>query len=181
MNGAPLHVSHRHLPAILLATALLVLAACQRSEDRLTEATIERATQRRVTAERDGNQVALRTADGGLTMRAGESLPLPADFPADVYLPGTYTVNSVMDLHGVSMVNLSAPGEVSSLFKAAREGMQAQGWTQTLAAQHSVDSAMLAFEKPAGGATRSATLSFNRNNGGDEVIVGVQLRQSEAQ
>ena len=123
----------------------------------------------------------MRTADGDASSRAGDSLPLPTDFPADVYLPGEYAVNSVMDLHGVSMVSLTAPGEVSPLFKAARAGMEARGWTQTLAAQHSVDSAMLAFEKPAGGAMRGATLSFNRLNGGDQVIVGVQLRQSRAQ
>ena len=181
MNGVPLHVSHSFLPSILVAALLLALAGCQRAENRLTEATIERAIQGRAAVERDGDAVASRTADGGLSTRAGESLPLPADFPGDVYLPADYAVNSVMDLHGVSMVSLSAPGDVSTLFKAARAGMQAQGWTQTLAAQHSVDAAMLAFEKPADGARRGATLSFNRHNGGDQVIVGVQLRQSRAQ
>ena len=180
MSGVPLHVSHSSLPSILVAALLLALAGCQRAENRLTEATIERAVQGRATVERDGGQGALRTADG-LSMRAGDSLPLPADFPGDVYLPADYAVNSVMDLHGVSMVSLSAPGEVSSLFEAARDGMRAQGWTQTLSAQHSVDAAMLAFEKPAEGARRSATLSFNRHNGGGEVIVGVQLRAPHAQ
>ena len=178
MNGVPLHVSHPHLPSILVAALLLALVVgCQRAENRLTEATIERAIQDRGTADRDGDQAVSR----GAAMRAGESLPLPADFPGDVYLPADYAVNSVMDLHGVSMVSLSAPGEVSSLFEAARDGMRAQGWTQTLSAQHSVDAAMLAFEKPADGARRGATLSFNRHNGGDQVIVGVQLRQSRAQ
>ncbi len=181
MNGVPLLVSPSHLSSILVSALWLVLAGCQRAEDRLTDATIERATQSRVAATREGSQIALRGSDGGTSMRAGESLPLPADFPTDVYLPADYAVNSVMDLHGVSMVNLSAPGDVSSLFKAAREGMRAQGWTQTLAAQHSLDAAMLAFEKPADGARRSATLSFNRHNGGGEVIVGVQLRQPHAQ
>jgi len=181
MNGVPLHVSHSYLPSILAAVALLALAGCQRDEDRLTQAAIERASHGRADVDRDGRQVALRAGDGGVAMRAGESLPLPADFPADVYLPDGYAVNSVMDLQGVSMVSLSAPGELSSLFKAAREGMQAQGWTQTLSAQHSVDAAMLAFEKPADGARRSATLSFNRNNGDDRVTVGVQLRQPHAQ
>ena len=176
MSGVPLHVSHSSLPPILVAALLLALAGCQRAENRLADATIERALQGRVA----GDAVASRTAEGGPSTRAGESLPLPADFPGDVYLPADYAVNSVMDLHGVSMVSLSAPGDVSTLFKAARAGMQAQGWTQTLAAQHSVDAAMLAFEKPADGERRGATLSFNRHNGGDQVIVGVQLRQSHA-
>ena len=180
MNGVPLLVSQLHLPSILVAALWLVLAGCQRAEDRLTDATIERATQGRVTAAREGSPVAMRSSDGGASVRAGESLPLPADFPSDVYLPADYAVNSVMDLHGVSMVNLSAPGSVASLFQSAREDMQAQGWTQTMAAQHSVDAAMLTFEKPADATRRSATLSFNRNNGGEQVLVGVQLRRSRA-
>ena len=179
MNGGASHVSHPSLPPILIAAALLALAGCQRSEDRLADAAIARAAQAGTAAERGGGQGAVRTADGGASSRAGDSLPLPTDFPADVYLPGEYAVNSVMDLHGVSMVSLTARGEVSPLFKAARAGMEARGWTQTLAAQHSVDSAMLAFEKPAEGARRSATLSFNRSNGGGEVVVGVQLRKSQ--
>jgi len=166
---------------LLAAAAWLALAGCQRAEDRLTKATIERVTQGRGAADRDGSQVAVRGADDGLSMRAGESLPLPADFPADVYLPEGYTVNSVMDLRGVSVVSLSAPGELSSLLEAARAGMRARGWTQTLSAQHSVDAAMLAFEKPDDGAQRSATLSFNRSSGDERVIVGMQLRQPHAQ
>ena len=180
MSGVPLHVSHSFLPSLLVAVALLALAGCQRADNRLADATIERALQGRAAAERDGDAVASRAAEGGPSTRAGESLPLPADFPGDVYLPADYAANSVMDLHGVSMVSLSAPGDVSTLFKAARDGMRAQGWTQTLAAQHSVDAAMLAFEKPAEGERRGATLSFNRHNGGDQVIVGVQLRQTHA-
>ena len=120
-----------------------------------------------------------RTA--GTVAEAGASLPLPSDFPQDVYLPERYAVNSVMDLPDVSVVNLSAPGEVSALFSAARARMQAQGWTQTLAAQHSTDAAMLAFEKPVDGARRGATLSFNRSNGGGQVVVGVQLRRPRLQ
>ena len=129
MNGVPLRVSHSFLPSILVAALLLTLAGCQRAENRLTEATIERAIQDRGTADRDGDQAASR----GATMRAGESLPLPVDFPGDVYLPADYAVNSVMDLHGVSMVSLSAPGEVSSLFEAARDGMRAQGYAPATA------------------------------------------------
>ena len=124
--------------------------------------------------------VAAGGPDGGAARAlSGDSLPLPAHFPADVYLPRDYRVNSVMDLQDVSVLSLSAPGKVASLFTDARGAMLAKGWTQTLAAQHSIDTAMLAFEKPAEGARRSATLSFNRSNGGGEVVVGVQLRKSQ--
>ncbi|TYT26226.1 hypothetical protein FZO89_08100 [Luteimonas viscosa] len=159
-----------------LCTAMLAVASllpgCQRAGNSIAETAIERATR--------GYGDAADTAPGHSGVRApagADSLALPGHFPEDVYLPDGYRVNSVMDLQDVSVLSLSAPGEVGPLFVAARDAMQAQGWTQTLAAQHSVDTAMLAFEKDGGDGARSATLSFNRNNGDERVIVGVQLRQ----
>jgi hypothetical protein len=108
---------------------------------------------------------------------AGSSLPLPDNFPKDVYLPARYTVDSAMDMGGTAMVAMTAPGRVTALFADARSTMRAQGWTQTMAAQHSVDNAVLVFEKD----QRNATLSFNRAQGddapGDGVLVSVQLRE----
>ena len=184
MSGRPMRVSQTDRPRRrvalawpLLAGLALALAGCQRTEDGLTKAAIEQATRAQAGLGYEARSAA--TGDGPLVAEAGASLPLPSDFPQDVYLPERYAVNSVMDLPDVSVVNLSAPGEVSALFSAARARMQAQGWTQTLAAQHSTDAAMLAFEKPVDGARRGATLSFNRSNGGGEVVVGVQLRKSQ--
>jgi hypothetical protein len=170
MNGAAKRVSQLSLCLALL----LALGACQKVGETAADVAIERATGTSV--ERDGDQVTLRSADGQVAIQTGDSVPLPEDFPADVYLPEGYQVNSVMDLQGVSMVSLTAPGQVSGLFAAARESMQSQGWTQSMSAQHSADTAMIAFEKGADQARRSATLSFNRNNGDDHVIVAVQLQ-----
>lgn len=165
----------KRMSQLSLALAVVLSAgACQKVGETAADAAIERATGARV--DRDGDQVTLRSADGQLAIRAGDSVALPEDFPRDIYLPADYRVNSVMDLQGVSMVSLSAPGQVSALFAAAREAMQAQGWTQSMSAQHSADTAMLAFEKGDEAQRRSATLSFNRNNGDEHVIVGVQLQ-----
>lgn len=161
--------------AIGLACVLLP-TGCQKAADRMTEDAIERASDGQVKIERDGDKVVLKTADGQVTMQGGDALPLPAAFPKDVYLPGDYAVNSVMDLEGVSMVSLRAPGKVPGLFADARESMVAQGWKETMAMQHSVESAMLAFEKE----QRAATLSFS-DDGDAGVAVGVQLRDGERQ
>lgn len=170
MTGVPTRLA-------CLAAALAVACAapgCQRAGDPFAEAAIERATRTQIEAARG----ALPAEQGGTgTEQAGRSLPLPTHFPGDIYLPRGYRVNSVMDLQDVSVLSLSAPGQVDALFADARASMQAQGWRQTLSAQHSVDAAMLAFEKDAGPGLRSTTLSFNRNHGDDRVIVGVQLRQ----
>lgn len=100
-----------------------------------------------------------------------EPLVLPADFPADVYLPGDYTVGSVLDVDGVRVVSVTADGRVPALFADARTAMAAQGWRQTLSMQHSGDDAMATFEKGA----RAAVLSFAAQPGGD-VVLSVQLR-----
>jgi len=170
MNGIAKRVSR-----LSLALGLVLAAgACQKVGQSAADVAIERATG--VQVDRDGDQVTLRSADGDVAIRTGESLALPEDFPGDVYLPAGYQVNSVMDLQGVSMVSLSAPGQVSALSVAAREAMLAQGWTQSMSAQHSADTALLAFEKGEDASRRSATLSFNRNNGDEHVIVGMQLQ-----
>lgn len=156
----------------LLACTTFCLAGCQRAGDAATEAAIERASGQAVDIDRDGDRVTIATAEGKLQMQTGESLPLPADFPKDIHLPGDYAVNSVMDMGGTRVLNLNARGQVAALFEEARAGMARQGWKQTMSMQHSADNAMLAFEKD----ERAAVLSFNRGEGSDGVAVGVQLR-----
>jgi len=177
MNGIPKPV------ACLCATVLALsplLGGCQRAGNPITEAAIQRATDQGGIAHDDGQRMP-GGGDGRTALQAGESLTLPEGFPEDVYLPRAYAVNSVMDLQDVSVLSLSAPGKVAALFSDARHAMRTQGWKQTLAAQHSVDTAMLAFEKDSDAGRRSATLSFNRNNGDERVIVGVQLRALHSQ
>ncbi|NLW95671.1 hypothetical protein [Luteimonas wenzhouensis] len=110
-----------------------------------------------------------------------DSLPLPPGFPDDVFLPAGYRVNSVMSLPQASVLSLSVPGDVDALLAAAEAAMREDGWTRTLSARHSADTAMLAFEKPGTAGTRNATLSFSRNVGDERVILGVQLRELRRQ
>lgn len=156
-----------------LACAALCLTACQRAADAATEAAIEHASDRKVEIDRDGDRVSVKTAQGELAMQVGESLPLPADFPKDVWLPQAYCVNSVMDMAGVQVVSVRTQGKVSALHADARAAMARSGWKQTMSMQHSADNAMLSFEKAEG----AAVLSFNRGEGGDGVLMSVQLRQ----
>ncbi len=107
--------------------------------------------------------------------RAAEALRLPADFPADVFVPDDYRVDSVMDAGAVQVISLRALGRVPGVFADARRAMRAQGWTQTLAMQNAGDSAMLSFEKD----SRAAVLSFNPGHGGRDVAMSVQLRRAQ--
>lgn len=86
-----------------------------------------------------------------------------------------------MSLPQASVLSLSVPGDVDALLAAAEAAMREDGWTRTLSARHSADTAMLAFEKPGTAGTRNATLSFSRNVGDERVILGVQLRELRRQ
>lgn len=166
--------------AIVLATAV-VLAGCSKSpSERIAETAIEQAAGGDVQVDQDGNQVSLRTDQGDMTLSADEALPLPADFPGDVYLPGNYQVNSVMDMGKVRAVSLRTPLPVSQLFAEAGTAMKAQGWTQKMAMQQAAGNAILSFEKDTPDKiTRTVSLSFIQSkNAGDGTIVSVQMQQS---
>ena len=150
----------------------LCLGGCHKAADTATEAAIEAASGHKVDVERDGDKVTFKSEEGEMTTQAGIDLPLPADFPKDIYLPKTYTVNTVMDMGGVRMVSLMAPEPVPALFNAASTTMQQQGWKQVTAMQHASGNAMLAFEKE----RRHVSLSFNSNRQGAGTVVSVQVR-----
>ncbi|GAA4856289.1 hypothetical protein GCM10023332_04940 [Luteimonas vadosa] len=156
----------------LCAGLVLALPACEKAADAATESAIERASGQQVDVDRDGDRLSVKTADGEFVVQSGESLPLPADFPDDVYLPDRYSVNSVMDMGGTRMVSVTTQGKVAGIFGAAQQAMAKAGWTQTMSMQHSVDTAMLSYEKD----HRAAVLSFNKGEGSDGVVMGVQLR-----
>jgi hypothetical protein len=157
----------------LCACLALALPSCEKAADAATETAIERASGQKVDVDRDGDRLSVKTADGELNVQAGESLPLPNDFPQDVYLPDQYAVNSVMDMGGTRMVSVTTRGKVAAVFDAAQQAMAKAGWKQTMSMQHSIDTAMLSYEKD----QRAAVLSFNKGEGSDGVVMGVQLRK----
>lgn len=161
----------RILPLLAASLATVALAGCQKTQEALADSAIERASGGQLQVQRDGDAVTFLDGEGSLAMRSGEALPLPEDFPDDVYLPTDYRINSVMDMDGVRVISLQAPGRVSGLFGAAREAMGRQGWKQTMAMQNAADTAMLSFEKD----QRAAVLSFNGSRG-EDVTMSVQVR-----
>ncbi|MEP6633910.1 MAG: hypothetical protein ABJA62_06840, partial [Luteimonas sp.] len=158
-----------------LACAMLALAGCQQTGYGIADAAAARVNGERVGS---ANSTLDRGNEDGLDSDPVAGIPLPDTYPKDVYLPTRYTVDSVLDVGGTAMVAMIAPGRVAVLYAEARNTMRAQGWTQTMAAQHSVDNAVVAFEKD----RRNATLSFNKAQSGEArsgggVVVSVQLRE----
>lgn len=167
-------IHFRNLSAGVLLLAL-PLAACQKAQTALADAAIERASDGKLKVDRDGDRTVIKTAEGEMAVQTGAALPLPRDFPGDVFLPRAYQVNSVMDMGGMQVISMQADGDVAGLFAAARAAMDRQGWKQTMAMQNAADTAMLAFEKD----KRAAVLSFNEGQDGKRVAMSVQLRQEK--
>lgn len=153
------------------ALALLVAASgCRQSREAFADSALEPAAIRMPAPEAPG---ATAREPGPALDARGETLPLPADFPDDVYLPAGYRIDSLMDRGNLRVVSLRAPGRVSTLFDAARTSMRGRGWKQTLAMRDAGDSAMLTYEK----ADRVAVLSFDDDaRGAGAVTMSVQLR-----
>jgi len=155
------------LGAFVLAS---VMSGCRQPREALAESALDPAAL----------GLSAHEAHAGAPRRAGslpaarvEALPLPADFPDDVYLPPGYRIDSLMDRGDLRVVSLRAPGQVAALFEAARSSMGERGWKQTLAMREAGDSAMLSYEK----ANRTTVLSFNESGDGrDAVAISVQLR-----
>lgn len=154
---------------VLGALALLVAASgCRQSREAFADSALEPAAIRMPAPEAPET-----TARAPALGARGETLPLPADFPDDVYLPAGYRIDSLMDRGNLRVVSLRAPGRVSTLFDAARTSMDERGWKQTLAMRDAGDSAMLTYEK----ADRIAVLSFDDDaRGADAVTMSLQLR-----
>jgi len=158
------------LSVFLLLGALALAASvsgCRQPREALADSALEPAT-----LGLSAHAVAPRRT-GATPAARDEALPLPADFPDDVYLPPGYRIDSLMDRGDLRVVSLRAPGRVAALFEAARSSMDERGWKQTLAMREAGNSAMLSYEK----ADRTTVLSFNDSGDGrDAVAISVQLR-----
>jgi len=157
---------------LLLCCVALALTACKKSADEaLAEAAIKGATGHDVSVDKDGEQVTIKTDDGAMTISGGESATLPASFPQDVFLPGKYSVESVVEMNSTQLIALTTEGEVATLYADARTRMEKEGWKQTMAMQGSANDGLLAYEK----GERKATVSFNAEPETQTVAVGLQI------
>ncbi|MGV8932333.1 MAG: hypothetical protein ACOH1R_09555 [Luteimonas sp.] len=158
--------------ATSLLLAMVTLSGCQKAQEMATNAAIERASDGKVKVSKDGDRTVIKSEGGEIAVQHGDALPLPRNFPTDIYLPKDYRINSVMDMGDTQVLSLQAPGKVGEMFGSASAAMEKQGWKQTMALQNSTDTAMLTYEKE----KRAAVMSFNRDLDQDGVTMSMQLR-----
>ena len=139
--------TRRRLLALALIAAVAALPACKKAQDAAVEAAMEKASGMKV--DKDGNAVTIKTEQGDLkvtTAEDGGSVPLPAGFPTDIYLPDGHKVASAMELGGAQMVNLTTAADMAAVHAATDKAMQDGGWKREMAMQTG-DGSSLAYSK----------------------------------
>lgn len=165
------------LPALALALAL-VLGACGKAQDQAAETLAEKALEASsgqdvdIEMGDDGQTMTVKTEQGELTHRSGENVPLPADFPTDIVLPGDHAVMSVMTMGPATSVVMRSGKPISELFDQFKAGQAGEGWKETMSMQ-GADGSMLGFEKDG----RSLLVNLgNSDDGGTTVSLSLQAR-----
>lgn len=140
-------ITHRRLLALALIAAVAALPACKKAQDAAVEAAMEKASGMKV--DKDGNAVTIKTEQGDLkvtTAEDGGSVPLPAGFPSDIYLPDGHKVASAMALGGTQMVNLTTAADMAAVHAATDKAMQDGSWKREMEMKTS-DGSSLAYSK----------------------------------
>ena len=141
--------TQRLLLALAIAAAC-ALPGCQRASETIAEKAIEQASGDKVDIKQDGDTVSIKTEQGEMkvaTAQEGGSVALPADFPADVYLPEPRTVSSAMDMGGMKAVNIATTAALAQVSAEVEKSMQDQGWKRELSMQTGADSSTLIYSK----------------------------------
>lgn len=140
----------RLLLPMLAVGLLLPLTACQKAAEKVAEAALEKATGNKIDLKRDGNSMSIKTDQGEFKVAGsvdGESVPMPDDFPKDVFLPEKGKINSAMDMAGMKMVNIITNASSGEISAQVQKSMEAQGWKREMAMQGEEGSATFVYSK----------------------------------
>ncbi len=140
----------RLLLPMLAVGLLLPLTGCQKAAEKMAEAALEKATGKKVDLKRDDGTMSIKTDEGEFKVAAsvdGESVPMPEDFPKDVFLPEKGKINSAMDMAGMKMVNIITNATTSEISASVQKSMEAQGWKREMAMQGEEGSATFVYSK----------------------------------
>lgn len=158
----------------LASIAVLAGAGCKRAGEAAADAAIAAASGGKVDVSHgDDGTTTISSNDGKQTMTVstGDGAALPADFPKDVYLPSAYKVESALEMPGAIVTHVLTQGSVASVSTDADNGMQRQGWKQTMVVAQSEQAHVVMWEK----AERHATLTIAGDKDQGGVQVGYQL------
>jgi hypothetical protein len=169
------------LPLCLL-TCLPLFTSCQKAGDAATETgsdtVAERMAGRDVDVSQGKDGVTINAKDAQLQIaRDGKALSMPADFPADVFVPSGFVVRSSMAVPRMLTVSGDVSGTVADVFGQARAAMQQQGWREKFVQQRPTMQ-MLSLQKDG----REAVINVMERQGAVQVSYSLRMpRNSDAE
>ena len=140
-------------PITLLILLALPIGGCSQAPEPAAGASAQPA------ADQPGE--AQPSAAGQLQIQAGAGLSLPADFPKDVYLPDTYSIDNVTRVGPMTSAVLGLLNPPATLMGDIETRMKAQGWKTAMSMHTGGEGSVLAFSKP----SRSVMYGLSGVNG----------------
>lgn len=151
---------------MFVAIAAFGLAGCGESgSEAAAEAMAGQVLGQDVEIDEDGEVVTI----DGLRISSGASAELPDGFPADVYLPDDYDLESVMEADESTTLQGTTGIAADQLYADAIEAMTSQGWTQSMGMPPNDGMGIVTFQKD----NRSASVSVDAN-GDEDTFFAVQ-------
>lgn len=158
----------RYLTCVVIAA--IGLAGCGESTgEAAAEKVASRMIGQDVEVDDDGETVTI----GDTRMSSGDAARLPADFPKDVYLPGNYKLESVIQSPNSTALHMSTADAADKLFDSAVGAMKSEGWTQGWTVPPGDGAGLASFEKDG----RRASLSVD-DRGNEDTFYTIETGAS---
>lgn len=153
-------------PLTMMMSAVLLISGCSRSAENTAgaaPASADSPAPVQVVAG-DDKTPSVVTA-GNLKIQSGPGLRIPAEFPTDVYLPKSQSIDNVTQVGPMTSLVLGLGNPPKTLMQDIEAQMQAQGWKTAMSMASGSDGAMMAFSKP----DRTAVYSLSLVDGKAEL------------
>jgi hypothetical protein len=121
---------------IIFAVIMVIFGCGEKGEEKVAEGVMEKVIESNIggNAEVDIEKDSLRiqTKDGEMTMTAGDSAKLPADFPEDVLIYKGADLNTAMELPEGFNLMFQTKDDPSKVSKAYLSVMEKKGWSKEM-------------------------------------------------
>ena len=117
---------------IILAAIMVVFGCGENAGEKIIEKALESETGGNAEIDIEENSFRLKTEEGEMTMTAGDSAKLPADFPKDVFLYKGADLNTAMELPEGFNLMFQTKDDSSKVSEAYLTEMEAKGWSKEM-------------------------------------------------
>lgn len=150
---------------MMMFAALLVSGCNRAAENSVAPAPASAETSAPVQVVAGDDKTPSLITAGNLKIQSGPGLSIPTDFPKDVYVPESQSIDNVTQVGPMTSLVLGLANPPKTLMHDIESHMQAQGWKTAMSMATGGEGAMMAFSKP----ERTAIYSLSLVDGKSEL------------